>query len=491
MSYARYITAINTTLRQAVLPELQSDAAKDAVNNTIRALAAIAAELSKPSETLLKGIDAKQLPPQLEGTAAALVGLDEKRSLMLPLAGPPDDFAVIHDAMPLQKAAVEWLKTTPWSKDGTLKKSAQALLAWESGLRSEAMQRVDVAEQGFALDGAAGAPSLLNQADLERYLRKRYDNEALRVSEFRFLSGGRNRQTALFVVEDEQQLPARLVIQREPRTLMTTFKGIGMQFEVLREAHAMGMSVPKPVLVETDVDQLDGPFMISEQAVGTSPIPSMDYWAPPPKSDRLAASLARQFALMHRMPLAKLEGTLERYVDAAQGRTWLADLDALEAQWEQLAYAPSIAVTAALAWMKAHVDCVDATESVVHNDALLHNVLADKDEVTAVLDWEMAHIGHPAEDLGYVRPVVEQMTDWSRFIDAYVAAGGPRPTPQQVDFFTLRSMLKLMIQIMHVRRAFDAGHANVPALAEIGTSFMPKMIDRLATQVNNIVGRSE
>ena len=211
----------------------------------------------------------------------------------------------------------------------------------------------------------------------------------------------------------------------------------------------------------------------------------MDYWSPPPQSHKLAASLARQFAVMHNIPLQPLEDVLERYVD--EKKTWLADLDALEAQWESLAYAPSMGVPAARAWVKAKVGGVDAAEAVVHNDALLHNVLAENDEITAVLDWEMAHIGHPCEDLGYVRPVVEQMTEWSRFLDAYEAAGGKRPTVLQVDFFTLRSILKLMIQVMHVRRAFDGGHANVPALAEIGSSFMPKLVERLAQQVSRIV----
>ena len=57
-------------------------------------------------------------------------------------------------------------------------------------------------------------------------------------------------------VFSEPALAGRLVIQREPRTLMTTFKGIGMQFEVLLAAHAAGMSVPKPLLVETDAPYL-------------------------------------------------------------------------------------------------------------------------------------------------------------------------------------------------------------------------------------------
>ena len=487
MSYTRYLTAINTTLRQVVLPELQSGTARDAVNNSIRALAAIAAELAKPTSQALGSINLDALVEELKDLATTLTTLEESRPLTLPLAGPPDDFAAIHDALPLQKAGAAWLKTKAWPSDQALKKSAQALLAWESALRDEAMQRVAAAEQGFATDAGAGAVALIKQGDLENYLRKRFNTDALRITEFRFLSGGRNRQSALLVIEGTSELPARLVIQREPRNAMNTFKGIGMQYAVLQAAHAAGMNVARPVLVETSPDVLDGPFMISEQVRGASPVPSMDYWSPPPKSDRLAISLARQFAAMHCIPLQGLEGVLERYVDTAKGQTWLSDIETLETQWESLAYAPSMAVTAALAWMKANVGCVDATETVVHNDALLHNVLAEDEEITAVLDWEMAHIGHPGEDLGYVRPVVEQMTNWERFLDAYETAGGKRPTALQIDFFTLRSILKLMIQVLYVRNAFDSGQANVPALAEIGSSFMPKLIERLAQQVNRII----
>jgi len=190
---------------------------------------------------------------------------------------------------------------------------------------------------------------------------------------------------------------------------------------------------------------------------------------------------------MHRVRLHGLETVLQRYVDPAKGQTWLSDVAGLEAQLGSALHAPSMAVSAALAWMRAHVGCVDDVETIVHNDALLHNVLAEDDEITVILDFEMAHIGHPFEDLGYVRPVVEQMLPWADFVAVYVEAGGRQPTQEQVDFFTLRSILKLLVQILYVRNAFDAGHVNVAALAEIGASFVPKLISRLADQVNGIL----
>ncbi|MET0657427.1 MAG: phosphotransferase family protein [Steroidobacteraceae bacterium] len=354
-------------------------------------------------------------------------------------------------------------------------------------MRDDAMKRVAAMEHSAATALMSTGVADVSQSRLEAYLQKRLGGSGIRVTEFRLLSGGRNRQTASFRIEGTDDIPSDLVIQRESPVAMTTLSGISMQYAVLQQAHLAGVKVPRPLMLELSRDPLGAPFMITERVRGVCPVPSMDYWSPPPASEKLAASLAEQLALVHRIPLEKLEGAMDRYVDRRKGQTWLSDIHELEAQWQTLCEGPSMAVSASLAWMRAHVECVDAVEVVVHNDALLHNVLSYHEQITAVLDWEMAHIGHPFEDLGYVRPVVEQMTEWPRFVDAYIAAGGRRPSQEQIDFFTLRSILKLAIQVLYVRNAFNTGKANVPALAEIGASFLPKLIDRLAGQLNRIV----
>jgi hypothetical protein len=56
-----------------------------------------------------------------------------------------------------------------------------------------------------------------------------------------------------------------------------------------------------------------------------------------------------------------------------------------------------------------------------------------------------------------------------------------------VDFFTLRSILKLLIQVMYARAAFEGGHADNAALAEVGTAFLPRLIERLAAQLSRIL----
>ena len=489
MSYARYLTVVNTALKDIVLPEVQSGRAKDAITNSIAALAGLAANLERMSPELLATIDAAALPPELSALipvpSAPVAGVDP--GIQLPMSNPAEDFSQNGEAMPLLKAGVAWLSTQPWPDDAAKKKSAKALLTWENAMRQDAMARANLSAQGIK---SAGAGNLVPDVDapmIERYLRKRYQSESIRVTDFKFLAGGRNRQTAMFTVSGTSEIPAKLVVQRDPPAALNNLSGLGMQFAVLQLAHAGGMKVARPILVEHGREALHAPFLITEQVGGESPVPSMDYWATPIKSDKLCASLANQFAQMHRLPITRMEGVMVRYVDTAKGQTWMGDLIELEKQWQDVSHAPSMGITAALAWLRAHVGCVDGTETIVHNDALFHNCLAENEEVTAVLDWEMAHIGHPFEDLGYVRPVVEQMTDWPKFIDAYVAAGGNRPTQEQVDFFTLRSQLKLLILVMYARNAFDGGITSELNMAEVGASFLPKLIERITSQLNGIL----
>ncbi|RMH79162.1 MAG: phosphotransferase family protein, partial [Actinomyces sp.] len=71
--------------------------------------------------------------------------------------------------------------------------------------------------------------------------------------------------------------------------------------------------------------------------------------------------------------------------------------------------------------------------ALVHGDFRLGNLLVDDGGLVAVLDWELAHLGDPAEDLGWLcvrswrfggpRPVAG-LAERRDLLDAYAAAGG-------------------------------------------------------------------
>lgn len=253
MSYRRYLTAVNTSLRESVLPEVTSGRGRDAVNNAISALAAIAAQLECVSPSALAALNPGELPANLRELAPLPV---EEAALHLALATPPDDFSVNHAAMPLLQAGAAWLASSGWPDSAGGLASARTLLSWESAMRADVLSRLRGAEQGFA-PTAGQANGDIQPAALAAYLREKLAAPKLEVTSFRFLSGGRNRQTALFE-HTGAAVPARLVIQREPAQQMTTLSGIGMQFAVIQALHAAGVKVARPILAERSPSRWGG-----------------------------------------------------------------------------------------------------------------------------------------------------------------------------------------------------------------------------------------
>ena len=70
------------------------------------------------------------------------------------------------------------------------------------------------------------------------------------------------------------------------------------------------------------------------------------------------------------------------------------------------------------------------------------------ENVTAVLDWELAAIGHPASDLGYVMHFVTKVMRWDECIGCYEAAGGARIDPETVRFHSVWNAVRLYGLIM-------------------------------------------
>jgi aminoglycoside phosphotransferase (APT) family kinase protein len=149
-----------------------------------------------------------------------------------------------------------------------------------------------------------------------------------------------------------------------------------------------------------------------------------------------------------------------------------------------------VTVSTALAWLRNNIDCVEPRETLVHNDMVFHNILAEGDELTAILDWEQISIGHPAEDLGYCYPVVTSRVDWNEFLDAYYGAGGPRISARQIDYFALRAVLRLMILVLiGGRNGFEEGRGQDVLLASAGAYFSQRLLRRFAHVLEAVLER--
>jgi aminoglycoside phosphotransferase (APT) family kinase protein len=258
--------------------------------------------------------------------------------------------------------------------------------------------------------------------------------------------------------------------------------GVARQFPVLELLSKTALKVSRAVLLEIDRAILGAPFMIVEAAPGV--IAGADYFNPPP-APGLALELAGQLAILHSTDPTSLLTRLRTTTSGPNG--WSAELDAIEGAWREFAHAPSLTVSAAFAWMRAHVHRIGDELSIIHNDASFHNILVADGHFSSLLDFELVHLGHPAEDLGYCRPFVQEMTDWNAFMDSYVAGGGKRYDPAIVDYFSLRGGVHLLTLLQYGRSKFKNGDTTDINLAEVSTSFIPKLHARVARMMEVVL----
>jgi aminoglycoside phosphotransferase (APT) family kinase protein len=121
----------------------------------------------------------------------------------------------------------------------------------------------------------------------------------------------------------------------------------------------------------------------------------------------------------------------------------------------------------ALRWLRAHAPDEPAQLQLVHGDFRNGNLIVGADGVRAVLDWEVAHLGDPAEDLAWIclppwrfgemdRPVggLGQREEMFR---AYEAASGKRVDPGRVRFWEALGSLRWGVGCAGMFEWFDSG----------------------------------
>ncbi len=142
----------------------------------------------------------------------------------------------------------------------------------------------------------------------------------------------------------------------------------------------------------------------------------------------LTEQLGQALARIHAIDPASLDGVLPR----AEADPALDQISEWERQLDEIGE-PLPAVELGLRWLRANAP-VPAEARLVHGDFRLGNFIVDESGLAAVIDWELAHLGDPAEDIGWLcirswrfgnddRPVAG-VGDLDEFAAAYESAGG-------------------------------------------------------------------
>jgi aminoglycoside phosphotransferase (APT) family kinase protein len=247
---------------------------------------------------------------------------------------------------------------------------------------------------------------------------------AAAVTGLRRLSGGASRETWAFEADG-----APLILQRE-RPGGIRKAGMGTEVGLLRAARAAGVPVPGVVSSDAEApagvggEALGSSWMVVDRVEGETiarKILRDDAFAG--ARPRLAAQCGDALARIHGIDPAPVPG-LAATDQVAQFR------EALDAVGE-----PHPAFELGFRWLEANRPdrAAHAGAAVVHGDFRNGNLVVGPDGLRAVLDWELAHLGDPLEDLGWLcvrawrfgeRPRVGGFGEVDELVGAYEATAG-------------------------------------------------------------------
>lgn len=277
------------------------------------------------------------------------------------------------------------------------------------------------------------------------------------VSDLTRLSGGASRETWRFALDGRP-----LILQRQRAGYD---RDMTAEAAVLRAARAAGVPVPEIVTDSASADELGAPFLILSAVDGETiarRILRDDEYEPARR--KLTAQLGRAAARLHA-------------VDPA-GLAMLADVDQLREHRQLLDLFGEAHPTFELAfrWLEGHRP-PPGQRCVVHGDFRLGNVIVGRDGLRAVIDWELAHVGDPLEDLGWlcVRAwrfgsalPVAGVGHYDELFEAYEAAGGGPVDAEAVRWWEVFGTLKWGIICMMQAHAHLSGLSRSHELAAIG-----------------------
>lgn len=218
--------------------------------------------------------------------------------------------------------------------------------------------------------------------------------------------GGASRESWAFDVtwkEDGKETGRKCILRRDPPAgLLDSDKtNRTFEFRVLKAMESRPIPTPQAYWLDEDGRWLERPSLIMERVEGQpTPLPTYPANGDPVIRQKLAPQFVEILARIHQSNWRNLGlsflGVPEIGTDAAERQV---------AMWEKTyrsdCIEPVPILDAAFRWLRRNLPSIDRI-TLVHGDYRSGNYLYDDSgRITAMLDWELCHLGDPMEDVGW------------------------------------------------------------------------------------------
>jgi aminoglycoside phosphotransferase (APT) family kinase protein len=295
---------------------------------------------------------------------------------------------------------------------------------------------------------SANDPGVITLDRFEQFMREQMpDVPDLKVTRMTRPPMGWGKVTLIADLEGTN-LPYSSVVIRQDAALSGTNSHVLDEYPIIKFVSDHGLQVPEPLFLSPESDRFGRPFMVMSKLSGAT---GGGFGGPNPECTREAIfDLARFAAKLHALDPrdSDLPATWKATPDKDANRLAVASV---HRQIVKSQVSPMPLARGTLLWLDRNAPRSPDRPIVVHSDLGLWNLLVQGPKVTAVLDWELAHIGDPMQDLAYVRPLLGDRMTWQEFVDAYLAAGGQEYRPDAIEFFGMLSDVRnvMFTEIMH------------------------------------------
>ena len=311
-----------------------------------------------------------------------------------------------------------------------------------------------------------------DEARLVRYLNERLPGFGTEC-EIRQFQGGQSNPTFHLATPGA----AYVLRKKPPGVLLPSAHAVEREFTVMGALAGTAVPVPKMLLLCTDESVIGQTFYIMQHVEGrVFTDPGLPHLSAGERA-ALYASMNETLANLHRVDIAQVgltgfgrpEGFLTRQIARWSRQYTAAQLPRCTAM-DQL-----------MAWLAAQDPGPDEV-AIHHGDFRLGNLMIHPSEprVIAVLDWELATLGHPVADLAYsclvyhgpvfmsgATPLAASagIPSEADFVSAYCRRAGRGPVAAWPYFLAFSLFRAAAILAGVYRRALEGNAADANALA--------------------------
>ncbi|MGE5594991.1 MAG: phosphotransferase family protein [Hyphomicrobiales bacterium] len=329
-------------------------------------------------------------------------------------------------------------------------------------------------------------------AGLERFLNEHIDGPATPISVRKHTAGYSN--VTLFVDRGDQHL----VLRRPPTgNLLPSAHDVLREYRFISAVYGKAR-VPRPIAASEDPAVIGAPFYVMERVAGTEireTIPAA--YDNPAGRRRMAEEMIDALVELHAVDwqAAGLSAPPGSYVERQLHR-WQRQWELTRPRTRELPGLDRVSE-----WLHDHMPAETET-TIAHGDYKMDNVLYSFEEpkLLAILDWELATIGDPLADLGWLQstwgdraaiaaeeartgqPVVAPVTTWEGFpaqdelAEMYAERSGR--SIHDLRFYRLLAMFKGAVIGEGIYMRYIEGNVTNPAGARMKEQ-VPLRIERM------------